>query len=131
VARARGDAARTHVNEWKTATTHIQEDASDRMQQLETVVEREWTELRKIHEQPVAALRQQAASLTEVCIATANAAQQGFERAELRLAAFESEFHRSIGELTRELHAALAEMRSRPGHSLAQPQGAASWSFET
>ena len=120
----------SHVNEWKTATTHIQEDASDRMQQLETVVEREWTELRKIHEQPVAALRQQAASLTEVCIATANAAQQGFERAELRLAAFESEFHRSIGELTRELHAALAEMRSRPGHSLAQPQGAASWSFE-
>jgi hypothetical protein len=122
----------SHVTEWKTATTRIQEDASDRMKQLETVVEREWTGLRRIHEQPVAALRQQAASLTEVCIATANAAQQGFDRAEARLAAFETEFHRSIGELTRELHAALAEMRSRSGHGVAplQGAGAGSWSFE-
>lgn len=120
----------SHVNEWKTATTRIQEDASDRMKQLETVVEREWTGLRRIHEQPVAALRQQAASLTEVCIATANAAQQGFERAEARLAAFETEFHRSIGELTRELHAALAEMRSRSGQGVAPLPGAGSWSFE-
>ena len=120
----------SHVNEWKTATTRIQEDASDRMKLLETVVEREWTGLRRIHEQPVAALRQQAASLTEVCIATANAAQQGFERAEARLAAFETEFQRSIGDLTRELHAALAEMRSRSGHGVAPLQGAGSWSFE-
>jgi hypothetical protein len=120
----------SHVNEWKTATTRIQEDASDRMKQLETVVEREWTGLRRIHEQPVAALRQQAASLTEVCIATANAAQQGFERAEARLAAFENEFHRSLGALTRELHAALAEMRSQPGRGVAPLQSAASWSFE-
>ena len=120
----------SHVNEWKTATTRIQEDASDRMKLLETVVEREWTGLRRIHEQPVAALRQQAASLTEVCIATANAAQQGFERAEARLAAFETEFHRSMGELTRELHAALAEMRSRSGQGVAPLPGAGSWSFE-
>jgi hypothetical protein len=120
----------SHVNEWKTATTRIQEDASDRMKLLETVVEREWTGLRRIHEQPVAALRQQAASLTEVCIATANAAQQGFERAEARLAAFETEFHRSISELTRELHAALAEIRSRSGHGVAPLPGAGSWSFD-
>jgi hypothetical protein len=120
----------SHVNEWKDAASRVQEDAADRLQGLEGIVDREWTALRRLHEVPVAELRQQAASLTEVCIATASAAQQGFDRAEARLAAFEAEFHRRMGELTRELHAALAEVRSRPGHELAAAQNRASWSFE-
>lgn len=120
----------SHVNEWKDAASRVQEDASDRLQRLETVVDREWTALRRIHEQPVTELRQQASSLTEVCIATASAAQQGFDRAEARLAAFESEFHRTMGELTREVHAALAEIRLRPTADLGLSPSGAPWSFD-
>ena len=119
----------SQVSQWKDAASRVQEDAADRLQGLEGIIDREWAALRRLHEAPVAELRQQAASLTEVCIATASAAQQGFDRTEARLAAFEAEFHRRMGELTRELHAALEEVRSRPGHELA-PRGRASWSFE-
>jgi hypothetical protein len=120
----------SHVNEWKDTASRVQEDAADRLQHLEGVVDREWTALRKVHELPVAELRQQAASLTEVCIATASAAQQGFDRAEARLAAFEADFHRTINEVTRELHAALVEIRSRSAPQLAGSQRTAAWSFE-
>jgi hypothetical protein len=59
-------------------------------------------------------LVEQAASLTEVCIATANSAQQGFDRAEARLAAIETDFHRSASDLTREIQNVLTELRNRP-----------------
>ena len=92
--------------------SQLQEDASQRLQQLEHIIQQEWDSLRLIHEVPVKQLVEQAASLTEVCIATANSAQHGFDRAEARLTALESEFHRSTSELTREVQNAVAELRS-------------------
>jgi hypothetical protein len=76
-------------------------------------------------------LVEQAASLTEVCIATANSAQQGFERAEARLAAIETDFHRSASELTREIQNVLAELRTRPpGGARQLPGEAPSWPLD-
>ena len=43
----------SHVTQWKDATTRVQEDAADRLQRLEGAVDREWTSLRKLHEQQI------------------------------------------------------------------------------
>jgi hypothetical protein len=101
-----------HLRALGDTGAQLQEDASQRLQQLEGIIQQEWDSLRLIHEAPVKQLVEQAASLTEVCIATANSAQHGFDRAEARLAALESEFHRSTSELTREIQNAVAELRS-------------------
>lgn len=96
---------------------------------LETLIEQEWSALKEIHEQPVRELREHAASLTEVCIATARAAQNGFDRAEARLASFEDDFHRRLTEVTRELQAAIAETRTPPEQP-SRADHAAPWAFE-
>jgi anti-sigma-K factor RskA len=102
----------SHLRTLGDAGSQLQEDASQRLQDLERIIEQEWDSLRQIHEVPVKQLVEQAANLTEVCIATANAAQHGFDRAEARLAALESEFQRSTAELTHEIQNAVAELRS-------------------
>lgn len=122
-----------HLRALGDAGSQLQQDASQRLVDLERVIEQEWDSLREIHEIPVKRLVEQAANLTEVCIATANSAQQGFDRAEARIAALESEFHRSTSELTREIQTAMTELRSlahvAPGsRQLTGP--AASWPLE-
>jgi hypothetical protein len=122
-----------HLRALGDAGSQLQQDASQRLVDLERVVQQEWDSLREIHEVPVRRLVEQAANLTEVCIATANSAQQGFDRAEARIAALESEFHRSTSELTREIQTAVTELRSlahvAPGaRQLTGP--AASWPLE-
>src|SRR5215831_12494964 len=78
----------THIKEWKDAGDRVQQDTSDRLKDLEGIIRGEWDAVRKVHEEPVRQLQEQATSLTEVCIATASAAQQGFDRAEARLSSF-------------------------------------------
>jgi hypothetical protein len=101
-----------HLRALGDAGSQLQQDASERLGELERVVQQEWDSLRDIHEVPVKQLVEQAANLTEVCIATANSAQHGFDRAEARIAALESEFHRSTSELTREVQTVVSELRS-------------------
>ena len=101
-----------HLRTLGDAGSQLHEDTSQRLQDLERIIQQEWDSLRQIHEVPVKQLVEQAANLTEVCIATANAAQHGFDRAEARLAALESEFQRSTSELTREIQNAVTELRS-------------------
>jgi len=101
-----------HLRALGDTGARLEEDTSQRLQHLESIIQQEWDSLRLIHEAPVKQLVEQAANLTEVCIATANSAQHGFDRAEARLAALESEFHRSTSELTREIQNAVAELRS-------------------
>jgi len=120
-----------HLRALGDTGTQLQQDASQRLQQLETIIQQEWDSLRLIHEVPVKQLVEQAASLTEVCIATANSAQHGFDRAEARLAALESEFHRSTSELTREVQNAVAELRSLSQNKARQlPGETPAWPLE-
>ena len=120
-----------HLRALGDTGAQLQEDASLRLHQLESIIQQEWDSLRLIHEAPVKQLVEQAASLTEVCIATANAAQHGYDRAEARLAALESEFHRSTSELTREVQNAVAELRSLSQNRARQlPGEAPAWPLE-
>jgi len=120
-----------HLHALGDTGSRLQEDTSQRLEQLEQIIQQEWDSLRLIHEVPVKQLVAQAASLTEVCIATANSAQHGFDRAEARLAALESEFHRSTSELTREVQNAVAELRGLSQNRARQlPGEAAAWPLE-
>ena len=119
----------SYVAEWKDANSRIQQDTFQRLRELETVIQHESDALKKIHEQPVKELREQAANLTEVCIATASVARQGFDRAEARLASFEEDVHLILGEFGRDLQSVLAEMKARPGHQ-ARLDGAPPWSLD-
>ena len=109
-----------HLLEWNDAGARLQQDAAQRIDQLEKVIQHEWSELKQLHEDPVRQLSEHATSLTQVCIATANAAQQGFERSEARLAAIEGELNRRLGDLTREVQAVVAELRTAQETSLAR-----------
>jgi hypothetical protein len=104
----------SHLRALGDTGSQLQQDASQRLADLEHLIQQEWDSLRQIHEAPVKQLVEQAANLTEVCIATANSAQHGFDRAEARLAALEAEFHRSTSELTREIQSVVTELRSLP-----------------
>jgi Anti-sigma-K factor rskA len=120
-----------HLRALGDTGSQLQQDTSQRLQQLESIIQQEWDSLRLIHETPVKQLVEQAASLTEVCIATANAAQHGYDRAEARMAALESEFHRSTSELTREVQNAVAELRSLSYNTARQlPGETPAWPLE-
>ena len=120
----------SYVSEWKDANSRIQQDTFQRLRELETTIQHEWDALRKIHEQPVKELREQAASLTEVCIATANVAQKGFDRAEARLASFEDDVHVVLGEFGRDLQSLLTEMKVRHEQPARLDNGAAPWPLD-
>jgi hypothetical protein len=110
--------------------TRVQHDASERIHDLERSIEHEWTSLRHLHEEPVRQLREQAASLAEVCVAAATSAQRGFERAEARLAVLETDLQQRMAELSRDLRAAVAELRPRGDRPPALSDGASSWPLE-
>lgn len=120
----------SYVSEWKDANSRMQQDMFQRLRELETIVQHECDALRKIHEQPVKELREQAANLTEVCIATASVARQGFDRAEARLASFEDDVHLILSEFGKDLQSAIAAIRARPEHQPARLDAAAPWSLD-
>jgi len=121
----------THLRELGDAGNRLQQDASQRLQDLEQIVQHEWTALRDMHEEPIRHLVEQAASLTEVCIATANSAQHGFDRAEARLTSLEADFHRTTSELTRDVQTLLAEVRQLSVNGARQlASDAPSWPLE-
>jgi hypothetical protein len=75
-------------------------------------------------------LVEQAANLTEVCIATANSAQHGFDRAEARLAAMESALQRTTSELTAHVQTLLNEVRALTPASRQLPGETPSWPLQ-
>ena len=120
----------TYAAEWKDATTQVRQETADRLQDLETTIEREWETLKRMQEEPIRELREQAESLTQVSLAMATASQQGVDRAEARFASFESEVHLRLSELTRELQAALTEMKARLDRQGIRPDASAQWSLD-
>lgn len=101
-----------HLGEWADAGVRLQQDAGQRLQDLQALVQREWCELRALHEEPLRQIQEHAANLTQVCLATASAAQQNAERADVRLAAIEEAFGRHMSGLTREIQTAAAGLHA-------------------
>ncbi len=119
-----------YANEWKDASARVRQETTDRLHELETTIEREWDTLKRMQQEPIRELREQAESLTQVSQAMANASQQGVERAEARFAAFETEVHLRLNELTRELTSAVAEMKARVDRQAASRDPSSQWSLD-
>src|SRR5215831_5409104 len=103
----------TKLISWNEAAARLQQDATGRFQDLERLIEHEWASLRRLHEEPVRQLRDQAESLTEICVSTAGSTQTGIERAEARLATLERDLHRRMDDLSRDVNAVLDELRQQ------------------
>lgn len=119
-----------YASEWKDASARVRQETADRLEELETTIEREWDTLKRMQGEPIRELREQAESLAQVSLAMANASQQGVERAEARFAAFETEVHLRLNELTRELTSAVAEMKARVDRQAASRDPASQWSLD-
>jgi iron-sulfur cluster repair protein YtfE (RIC family) len=116
------------LNDWNDVAARLQRDAAWRFQDLERLIEHEWASLRRLHEEPVRQLRDQAESLTEICVSTAGSTQTGIERSEARLATLEKDLHRRMDDLSRDVHAVLDELRQQNGTALRSP--ASSWALD-
>ena len=119
-----------YASEWKDASTRVRQETAERLHELETTIEHEWDTLKRMQAEPIRELREQAESLTQVSLAMANASQQGVERAEARFAAFETEVHLRLNELTRELTTAIAEMKARIDRQAGARDSASQWSLD-
>jgi len=116
------------LNDWNDIAARLQRDATWRFQDLERLIEHEWASLRRLHEEPVRQLRDQAESLTEICVSTAGSTQTGIERAEARLAGLERDLHRRMDDLSRDVHAVLGELRQQSGAPHRSP--ASAWALD-
>jgi len=97
----------TRLQHWNAIETRLEQDSAQRVRELSEVIQREWDGLRRIHEEPVKQLRDQAVALGETCMAAASLAVRGFERTEARLAALEADLHGRLNQLSRDLQTAL------------------------
>ena len=75
-----------YAGEWKDASSRVRHEATERLQDLEATIEREWDTLKRMQEEPIRQLREQAESLQQASLAMANASLKGVERAEARFA---------------------------------------------
>ncbi len=105
----------SQIDRLTTAESRGQQDVLSQFEQLQRVIEGEWRSLRLIHEAPVKQLREQAATLTEVCVATASSAVGGYERTEARLAGLEASLHERLAELSEQMRSAVVELRMLSG----------------
>ncbi len=102
--------------DWTTAEARTQQDAA-RMEDLQRIIEHEWSSLKEGQEGSANELRDQAARLTEACVVAATQATSGFDRTEARLADLQTDMHDRLTELTGQVQLAVAELKS-----LARPQ---------
>jgi hypothetical protein len=99
------------LNDWSFVESRLEKDSDQRIRQFEQIIEHEWEALKKLHEEPAKQLREQAANLGETCVAAANLALRGFERAEARFVALEADLQERMAQLSREVQTAVAELR--------------------
>jgi hypothetical protein len=98
------------LREWAAIEGRLQQDSIQRLRELETSIEHEWLALRRIQDEPVQQLREQA-------IAIGEQATRAFERADARFAALETDIQARFGQLSRDVLNALAEMRRDPART--------------
>ena len=106
------------LREWGAIEGRLQQDSIQRLRELELTIEHEWLALRRIQDEPVQQLREQAMVLSDL-------ATRAFERADARFAALETDMHERLGQLSRDVQAAVAELRRESGRTPQLPAAAA------
>ena len=101
----------SRLSEWNDLERKLLGESAVRVHQFERSLQHEWQALKQKHEQPLQQLEAQATRIGETCLSAVDQALRGLDRAEARLAALEQELYREMGDLSREVREAVAEMR--------------------
>jgi hypothetical protein len=101
----------SRLGEWNDLERKLLGESAARVHQFERSLQHEWQALKQKHEQPLQQLEAQATRIGETCLSAVDHALRGLDRAEARLAALEQELYREMGDLSREVREAVAEMR--------------------
>ena len=112
------------LNDWSAIENRLEQDSLQRIREFEGTIEHEWAQIRQMHAEPVKQLREQTAALGETCVAAANLALRGFERAEARFAALEADLQERLSQLSHDVQTALTDLKhdvSRPAALKAAP----------
>ena len=104
----------TKLNDWSAIESRLEQDSLQRIREFEGTIEHEWAQIRQMHTEPVKQLREQTATLGETCVAAANLALRGFERAEARFAALEADLQERLSQLSHDVQTALSDLRQDP-----------------
>ena len=121
----------SRLNDWTAIETRLEPAVNQRIREFEQTMQHELSALRQLHEEPVKQLREQAASLAEICVVAATSSVTGIERTESRFAGLEADLHLRLNELARGLQAVVAELRSGAGQRAAALTGSAqAWPLE-
>jgi hypothetical protein len=118
------------VSAFSHAEQRLHQEAAERLRALERQIEQEWTDLRQMHEAPLRELRDRAETLSQVSIAAGNSTVTGIERTEARLAQMESGLHQHLGDMSRQLEAALREIRGLAPARSPDSGTASAWPIE-
>ena len=102
------------LNDWSAIESRLEQDSLQRIREFEGTIEHEWAQIRQMHAEPVKQLREQTATLGETCVAAANLALRGFERAEARFAALEADLQERLWQLSHDVQTALSDLRHDP-----------------
>ena len=100
----------SRLNDWGAIEGRLEQDAVERLRDLQRAIAQEWESLRQMQEEPVRQLREHAAALGELCVSATTAASESLERAETRLAALEAGINEQLAQLSRDLHLAIADV---------------------
>jgi hypothetical protein len=121
----------TRLIDWNAIETRLEPAVNQRIREFEQTMQRELSALRQLHEQPVKQLREQAASLAEICVVAASSSVSGLERTESRFTALEADLHLRLNDLANGLQAVVAELRGGAGAHTASVTGSAeAWPLE-
>ena len=104
------------LNDWTAIEERLEQDSLQRIREFEGTIEHEWSQLRQMHAEPVKQLREQTAALGETCVAAANLALRGFERAEARFAALEADLQERLSQLSHDVQSALTDIKHEVAH---------------
>ena len=107
----------------------LQQATGERLRALERAIEHEWNALPEGQGDPAKRLSDQAASLAESCVTAANLTLRGFANVESRLTALEQDLQVHMAQLSRDLQAVVAELRSARPQSL--PGAASAFPLES
>ena len=107
------------LNDWSEIENRLEQDSLQRIRGFESTIEHEWSQIRQMHTEPVKQLREQTAALGETCVAAANLALRGFERAEARFAALEADLQERLSQLSHDVQTTLADLKHDVSHPAA------------
>ena len=103
------------LTNWSTIENRLEQESLQRIREVEGTIEHEWAQIRQMHAEPVKQLRDQTAALGETCVAAANLALRGFERAEARFAALEADLQERLDQLSHDVQSAIADLKQDQG----------------